>query len=255
VFLGDSTTYGWGVPNEDTLPEQVAALLEHRILPLNLGVNGYATPQEVAAYEQARAELEDTPLVVLVVYPNDAVDRAFLWDDANGALYVDALPVPHAWKRWLWKSGLYRGLASWHGDRLAARGELDSREENLPALLAEVERLARLVDGDGRQLVVVHLPGMVELDPYPYSWLTVALAATCERLSVPFVDLLDAFLAERERLVAEYEDSSGERVDPLAYRNFLSRYWLVPGRDHHLDAAGNRVAASALAAALAPLLP
>ena len=55
--------------------------------------------------------------------------------------------------------------------------------------------------------------------------------------------------------MAESAPQADEPVDALAYRNFLSRYWIVPGKDHHLDGEANRVAAQALAQVLVTLLP
>jgi len=257
AFLGDSTTYGWGVADHLTLPAQVARALDGRIRPLNLGVMGYGTHQELSLYRSHAAGLVDVPVVVLVFYPNDSVRHTFLWDDRHGALYVDALPVPHGLKPWLWRSGLYRALVSWHADRLEARGELSPESAgNVDFMLDAMEALADACRADGRRLVVAHLPGMVSLDPYPFDDVVDQVRRRAEAAGATFVDLLPGFLAERERLVAEYQAQTGAPVEDLAYRNFLSRYWIEPdGSDQHLDGEAYRLAAETLAPVVDRLLP
>lgn len=255
AFLGDSTTYGWGLPADATLPAQVARALPRPIVPLNLGVNGYGFVQYAALYEDVREQL-DAPLVVLVHFPNDLVPGGFLWDERLRLLYVDALPVPAPLKPWLWRSALYRALVSAHTARLQAGGALDPRRaENHAEPLAALRRLARAVAADGRRLVVAHLPAMEALDPYAFADGVAAVARTCAEERVPFVDLLPAFLADRDAQIAAYEARTGTPVDPAVRRHYLSRYWLVDPDDHHLDAQATALAARALAEALPPHLP
>jgi len=254
AFLGDSTTYGWGLPADATLPAQVARALPMPIVPLNHGVNGYALVQHAALYEDRRATL-DAPLVVLVFFPNDLVPGGYLWDGRLDLLYLDALPLPGTLKPWLWRSALYRALVSGHTERLRAQGALDPRRpENHAEPLAALRRLARAVEEDGRTLVVAHLPAMEELDPYAFAGGVAAVAQVCRDEGVPFVDLLPAFLEDRERQIAAYEARTGRPVDEAVRRHYLSRYWLVDPHDHHLDAEATGIAARALAEALEPHL-
>ena len=201
VFLGDSTTYGWGVTAAESLPGQVAAALDGRIRPLNLGVCGYGTAQERALYLSQREDFGDAPVVVLVFYPNDLAREHFQWDERTRTLYVDALPLPYGVQRVLWRSELYRALVSWHTARLSAAGELGSDPAYLPRVLAQIGLLADEVRADGRTLLVASLPGMLELDPYPFEELNALLREECERIDVPFVDLLPGFLVEPDHPV------------------------------------------------------
>lgn len=77
LCLGDSTTYGQGVADEDTIP----ALLERELLAIptrrpgrirvvNGGVRGYGTREEVGLLEEIRGRVEPD-LVVLLWFPND----------------------------------------------------------------------------------------------------------------------------------------------------------------------------------------
>ncbi len=256
AFLGDSTTYGLGLPAEQTLPEQVALALGGAIRPLNYGTCGYATLQEGRLYEAEREQLGDCPLVVLVFFPNDFARGSFHWDEELSALYVDPFPLPHRVQGWAFRSALYRAALSARTGHLTRQGYFDARHpDNRPESLEALTRLARAVAEDGRRLLVAHLPAMEALDPYLFAEPIAELAAHCDAAGILFVDLLPAFLVERERLAAEYAERSGRPVDPQLLAGFLSRYWIDDPTDHHLDAEANAIAARALAAALAPLLP
>ncbi|HEX5009530.1 MAG TPA: hypothetical protein VFY71_03940 [Planctomycetota bacterium] len=251
AFLGDSTCYGLGLPAAESLPALVQSALGGLVRARNLGVCGYTTSQEVALYEAERKELGDTRLVVLLVFPNDFAPGAFLWDEGLCVMYQDPLPVPRAWKPALWRSALYRALVSWRGSAAHAAGEFDPlRPESWGPALAAVEHLAADVRADGRALLVAHLPAMEGLDPYEFAAPVEQLRATCERLGVAYVDLLQPFLAERERQAAAYEARSGQKVTPEQRAGFLAQYWIVDPADHHLNAAANRIAAGALSEAV-----
>lgn len=247
AFLGDSTCYGLGLRAEDTLPAQVQAALGGAVRALDLGVCGYGTAQEAALYEARRDALREARLVVLLVFPNDFAPGTFLWDDGLRVMYVDPLPLPRVVKPMLWRSAAYRGLVSWRGEAARARGDFDAtRPGNEAACLAGVERLAGAVRADGKTLLVAHLPAMERLDPYLFERQVAALRATCERLGVAYVDLLEPFLAERERQSAEFEKKSGQKVSAELRAGFLSQYWIVDPSDHHLNAKANAIAARAL---------
>jgi len=255
AFLGDSTCYGLGLPAADTLPAQVQAALAGRIRALNLGTCGYTTAQEAALYAAERAALGDARLVVLLVFPNDFAPGAFLYDEPLRALYVDPLPLPRAWKPWLFRSALYRALVSWRGAAAHAAGAFDpQRPENHAVVPEAVARLAADVRADGRTLLVAHLPALERLDPYAFDAPVARLRARCAELGVPFVDLLQPFLAERERQAAAFEARSGAPVGAELRAGFLSQFWLVDPHDHHLNARANALAAQALAPAVAAAL-
>ncbi len=77
MMLGDSTTFGWGVPLEATIPK----LLEHELNQcppaaidkfevINAGIGNYNTVQEVAYYETFTKAF-DPDLVILIFFIND----------------------------------------------------------------------------------------------------------------------------------------------------------------------------------------
>jgi len=121
-------------------------------------------------------------------------------------------------------------------------------------VLDAVKRLSELVAADGRKLLVAHLPAMERLDPYLFDDPVKALAQFCAREKIDYVDLLPAFLDERERQCAVYLVQFQKLASADQRKNFLSQYWVDNPRDHHLNAAGNHIAAPFLAKAIAAAL-
>jgi lysophospholipase L1-like esterase len=77
MLLGDSTTFGWGVREEDTAAKSLERKLNAHLPPgydkvevLNAGVGNYDTVQEVTYYE-VRGRDFHPDLVVLVFFIND----------------------------------------------------------------------------------------------------------------------------------------------------------------------------------------
>jgi lysophospholipase L1-like esterase len=255
VFLGDSTTYGLGLGFDDTLPELTAAALSHPIEARNRGTCGYGVAQELALYERIADGLPADALVVLVVFPNDFAGGRFLWDDGLKVMYSDPLPLPFVLKPWLWRSALYRAWVSSRTSSLQEAGAFDALNPgNHGEALDAVEMLAVRAESHGHRLLVAHLPAMERLDPYLFTDPVGKLEQVCEDMSVPFVDLLQPFLDERDRQVAEYETRSGQSAGHALRASFLSQFWIDDPADHHLNAAANKLAAEALAAAIEPLL-
>lgn len=254
LFLGDSTTYGWGVAADDALPRQVARRLGERIVARNAGVSGYTTRQELAQYRALR-DVVDAEVVVLVVYPNDATDGALRWDPGLGVLYLDETPTPDGLKPLLWRSALYRAAVAAHTRAYQRSGATSpERAENLAHVTEPILALRDEVVADGRELIVALLPTMETLSPYPFAAQRDALAATLAAADVAHLDLLaEAFLPERDAQVSAWEARNARRAPAAARRDFLHQYWVAP-RDHHLDAAGNAVAARPLAERLAERL-
>lgn len=90
ALIGDSYAFGFGVPYEQTVGEQLADHLEARIgrpvEVLNFGVNGYNSHQQQAVLDQL-AMGYDPDLVLLLPTSND--HKAPLRADADGWLHWD----------------------------------------------------------------------------------------------------------------------------------------------------------------------
>ena len=65
LAIGDSSTFGWGVPTESAFPEILEGLLPHTNV-INLGVNGYTSLQGYRILEREILRLK--PAVVIVSF-------------------------------------------------------------------------------------------------------------------------------------------------------------------------------------------
>jgi lysophospholipase L1-like esterase len=192
VMLGDSTTFGWGVPGEQT----VAKILERELnrsgkagLPrfevLNAGVGNYGTVQEYTHYLTLdRAYQPD--LVILEYFINDAepvpterhagiLGRSFLW--AFTVSRLDSL-LRVTGRRPGWQeyyAGLYR--------------------DDLPGFQAAKEALAGLASAtrrDGTELLVTILPELHAINSgYPFTREEQKIKDVLTANHVPEIDLID----------------------------------------------------------------
>jgi hypothetical protein len=94
LLLGDSLTFGTGVEDGETF---TARLRERapRFQPLNLGVSGYGTDQELLLLEREGLALEPEVVVLNVCVGNDIFDNAspvYIYDGATPKPFFTAAP-------------------------------------------------------------------------------------------------------------------------------------------------------------------
>ena len=75
LMLGDSTTFGWGVREEDTIAQRLQSMLNNQAKGvsyevINAGIGNYNTVQEVAYFNRFGRAL-DPDLVILTFFVND----------------------------------------------------------------------------------------------------------------------------------------------------------------------------------------
>ncbi len=189
AFVGDSTTLGWGVAEQETFAEQVIAELKRKgrkVDGFNLGVGNYNTTQELALFRERGAKMKPD-IIVLTYFINDAEPmpsyKQESWLDLHSAAWILLSYRVDSLKRLFgdlpdWKK-YYRGLykpdaAGWKATQQALGG------------FADVAR------GLGAQLIVFNLPELRELQPYPFEDVTAKVRATVESKGVAFIDLLPA---------------------------------------------------------------
>jgi hypothetical protein len=110
LLLGDSLTFGWGVPIEKTfgrrLESILATKLRHRVRTVNSGVGGYNTVQEHALL-RTYADVIEPDVVVLLYVRNDieSNDPPF---NPRSQLDLDGKTPPEVIRILLGKSWMYR---------------------------------------------------------------------------------------------------------------------------------------------------
>ncbi|HYD06949.1 MAG TPA: SGNH/GDSL hydrolase family protein [Reyranella sp.] len=187
AFVGDSTTMGWGVAEQETFAHQVIARLQaqgRKVDGFNEGVGNWNTTQELTHFREVGARMKPD-IVVLTYFINDAEPIPTYpkesWLDLHSAAWIvlnyriDSLirtfgPRPD-WKQY------YRNLynddaAGWQQTRKAIAG------------------FAEAAKGAGAKIIVFHLPELRELKPYPFQDVTDKVRKVVEASGMRFVDLL-----------------------------------------------------------------
>ena len=246
VCLGDSTMFGVGLNDAETIPAQIGAILSEqlgrRFECLNLAVSNYTTGQEVALFRLRDALHWDPRVVVLGIFTNDfqvGIGQIEVGEDETRLIAPGA---PAALGRW---------LASLRVVRLAAAGALEVRDElrriglrppangkplrpeEIAAVYTPLDELRAMLAPRGIPLVLVLFPRDWQLgapDRAAASERQRASIAYCLRHGLRCVDLLDRFWG---RPVGDY---------------------FRPGDDAHPHARAARTSAELVAEAVAQAL-
>jgi lysophospholipase L1-like esterase len=196
LMLGDSITFGWGVPAALTASKRLETALREsgaNVDIINTGVGNYNTRMEVEYFmTQGRALAPD--IVVLNYFINDAEpipsyangllerhSKAFVYFSSrlDSAMRLAGIGRQKDWKTY------YRDLYE---------------ERTNPGGWTGVERsiakLAAYCRENKIKLLLVNYPELRELDPYPFANVTALLRGLATRLGVTFVDLLDSVRKE-----------------------------------------------------------
>jgi hypothetical protein len=187
AFVGDSTTMGWGVAEQETFAHQVIARLQaqgRKVDGFNEGVGNWNTTQELTNFRDTGLKMKPD-IVVLTYFINDGEPMPSYpkesWLDLHSAAWIvlnyrlDSLirqfgPRPD-WRHYY--RNLYNDDApGWQATQKAVAG------------FAEIARTS------GIRIVVFHLPELRELKPYPFQDVTDKVRKVVEANGLRFVDLL-----------------------------------------------------------------
>lgn len=190
LMLGDSITFGWGVPQNETVSQRLEAVLPQSVgqavSVINSGVGNYNTAMEVAWFEQYGLQM-NPDLVVLNVFINDAEET----------------PVPavvHWWDTLLYSRVILFG--AFDTVRRLIFGGPDWKDyyadlyrpdaAGWQAMRSSITNLAEICRANNIPLIVVDYPELRELDPYPFSDVSDKIVALASELNVEYVSLLPA---------------------------------------------------------------
>jgi len=197
LMLGDSITFGWGVPQNETVAERLEASLtaqsEKPVSVINSGVGNYNTAMQVAWFEQYGLAL-NPDVVVLNVFVNDAEptprqDAVPWWDKFFYSRVILFGALDTVMRTTLggpdWKT-YYRNLYA-------------SDAEGWRQLQQSVARLAELCHERNIPLVIVDYPELRELSPYPFADVSEKIAQVAAHHDVPYYALLPAVETQNGR--------------------------------------------------------
>lgn len=227
LFLGDSFTYGVGIPFDDTYPERTERALSRsrgeRWESVVMAVPGIGSEQEAVIAETEGLKYSPD-LVVMGYVLNDAEDPGSA-EERRGQEWREAeaeKAMPAFWRR----SALLRLIEG----RLRATRENRRRVENHLALYRDgasgfegvkrsIERISRLCRERRIPFVVAIFPLFANpLDErYPFASIHEKVSALCRKTGVSFVDLLPYYRGMDWRLLV-VEGARDEHPNELAQR-------------------------------------
>jgi len=233
LFIGDSYTFGWGVEDHQTYPEQVEALLRQSLVSLdvealNLRVPGFNTLQE---YELLNVQID--------AYHPDLVVLGYVMNDANG-LDLEAMFRGNPF--YLWTALRYVlsqrlfALPRRH-DESPAGPKPDYRNDFKPGSphaiqsRTALEGIASLCRRRHIPLVVAILPDFTEPfdGSYPFTDIHNQVKSWCDELGIPVMDLLPPFAGTNHK--AYWVEGNGH---PNAEAYQIIAAHLSPLIRHHL---------------------
>lgn len=217
LMLGDSLIFGWGVPAEATISKRLEALLNNygiRAEVINAGVGNYNTSMEVA-YLIAEGNLYNPDLILLGYFINDA-ERAphynASWLARNSAAYAYISARLDVLFR-MFGIGTYSHWKS-HLARIYDPGDPSS---GWLETVAAFDRLSKIARGRSVPVVVVNLPELRQLQPYPFAVQEAKVRSLAQTKGFAYFDLQEAVSAlEASSLWVAPDDSHpNARADDL----------------------------------------
>jgi lysophospholipase L1-like esterase len=220
LMLGDSLTFGWGVPAESTpsrlVEKALNAASEGEWQVINAGVGNYNTSQEVA-YFLREGHRFDPDVVVLNYFINDAE------------------PTPHRktnlFSEWSYAYVYLMGRLDILGRQAFGkqdwaeyyRGLYGDDHPGWRTAVKSIERLAAFCRERNISLVIAHYPELHDLKNYRFAAVSDLLKALADRLGARFVDLLPAVRGENEAAlwVTPTDAHPNERANRLFAKTLL----------------------------------
>lgn len=214
AVLGDSVTYGYGLPIHQAFPQQMEALAWETGRPtevFNVALPGWSTRQEREAYQRIVRPYKPD-LVVVAVCLNDIPDLHF------------NLTRPPQWLTWLHDhSALIRRLVDAQAREIRNVKTLfatppDDRTATAMALFeAEIAAFHKDVIGDGSDFLVVLFPFRFQVLPAaPKPTVQSRLATFCTRNGIRYLDALPIIAPLGAEAYLDYDHFSARGAHIIA---------------------------------------
>lgn len=250
--LGDSTTWGWGIADEETYVDRLNQLGPDDLEFRNLGMTGFATPQEhlllTDYFERGRR-----PDLVLILYSGNDLNENLskggirpCFEVVDGKVELRNHPVPRSAK-WnvsarLKKSSLVYNYLHFYLTTLKLKLRTRAREAKYEQA-RERSRLGRVPPTEEQLVALREGYGMIQrlCQDHGVRFAVIAkirneardVALVCPELGVPVLDLSDAWTRHLE----------DEHAPSLRFRS-----------DPHANATGHRLIAESLYPKVSALL-
>lgn len=195
MMLGDSLTFGWGVPQQQTVAKRLEALLngqqpDVRYEVVNAGVGNYNAGMS-SQWMRARGMAFEPDLVIFNYSFNDAestprreggglAEWSYAWIYFSGRFGEVARRVfgGHDWHAYY--SGLYEE---------EAQGWREAQQQ--------IRLLAEFCEQRGLPLALVNYPELHRLEPYPLVEVSNQIRELSRSLTLPYLDLIESLRSEQ----------------------------------------------------------
>jgi lysophospholipase L1-like esterase len=224
ICLGDSTMFGAGLSDDETIParlsDAVSLQIGKRFECLNFGVSNYTTAQEVAAFHHKRGLRFEPAVVVLGLYTND-------FKTQPGSMIISGgktqLVAPGASTGFFVRFSHYRVVAML-GSAVALfrkqmreiglrprANEKPLRARQIASVEGAIDRLREDLDAKGVPLLIVMFPRDWQLgegDQVAASPRQQWAKGYCDQNQIACIDLLDHYFGKPIDAYFRYEDDS-----------------------------------------------
>jgi lysophospholipase L1-like esterase len=189
LMLGDSLTFGWGVPGDKTYAKRLEDMLRkagHDAEVINTGVGNYNTEMEVAWFLERGSRFK----------PHYVVLNYFINDAEPTPRYQTSLLAEHSRAYVYFASRIDAALrqtnlatrTDWHGYYASLYNDPDG----LRRVGAAIERLARYCRSQRIELMVANYPELRQPADYPFRYVNGAIERLAAASRLPYLDLLPA---------------------------------------------------------------
>ena len=184
LLLGNSVTFGWGVPEDQTMRAQLAARLGPTFDVLNAGIGNINLVRYIALFDRMQRRLKPC-IVVVNAHPRDAIDLppsrgSWLIRHSEFAVVTENLIET-------WRLGGSMDALVDHYRTLWAPGGA-----NLAAMRAALNRLQRIQQEDGFEVVLAVVPDIHRLPDYPLAFVDDWFRDEAAKRGWRFLDYRDA---------------------------------------------------------------
>lgn len=184
LFLGSSITFGWGVPEEETVSARIQKMFEERgedVEVLNGGIGNYNSERYVELFMTKLKDLEPTDIVVQYFLRDAESLEAGRgnWFLKNSQLAVTLWNVAQR----LFPSGSIGGLEG-HYQKV-----YDPQNPGYQAMLESLKKLQNYAQAHGIRTYLAMTPDVHNLKAYPFHSIHERVQGIAANLNFKYVDL------------------------------------------------------------------
>ena len=194
MMLGDSLTFGWGVPTEETVSVKLEKLFtknDQQIEVINTGIGNTNSEMQISTFLD-KGVLFSPDIVVLNYFINDAEltprpTKNILMKYSAAYVFL-SLRLGSITR-------LFFGGKHWHEYYTDL---YDDNFEGWKRTKVSISKLAKFCQSKGIKLLIANYPELHKLKPYPFKMVSNNLKNIATNNNIPFLDLLPSLQGESE---------------------------------------------------------